>query len=286
LEGRTLKEAARQLGLAPGTVASRLSRGRSLLAKRMAHKGLTLPAGALTVALSQNAASAVAPARLVISTMRAVRLFAAGQAVKAGAISAPVAALTEGVIKAMFLTKLKSATVVMAVITVLGLGGSLLAYRARVEKEPNADRSSLLALFLPADARKGSQSKEDESLKNTLLALEKQVFEAMVKQDLDAYRKCYADEFVGFSMQHRYTLADHLRGLRSVWIGSDYKISDVEVIRLSDKAAILSYKGEWEVYGNDGNLLVNRNRRVSEGYVQRGGGWVIAFAQDMEVVKE
>src|SRR5258707_1350234 len=111
IQGRTLKEAARQLGLPQGTVASRLSRGRSLLAKRMAHKGLTLPAGALAVALSQNAASAGAPAWLVISTMRAVRLFAAGQAVKAGALSAPVAALTEGVIKAMFLTKLKSATV-------------------------------------------------------------------------------------------------------------------------------------------------------------------------------
>src|SRR5262249_27008310 len=163
---------------------------------------------------------------------------------------------------------------------------SRLAYRARAQEDPNADRSGLPGLFLPADARKGPPSKEDESLKNTLLALEKQVFEACVKQDLDAYRKCYADEFVGFSMQHRYTLADHLRGLRSVRFGADYKISDVELIRLGDKAAILSYKGEWTVYDNDGNLLVNRNRRVSEGYVQRGGGWVIAFAQDMEIGKE
>ncbi|HLJ92216.1 MAG TPA: sigma-70 family RNA polymerase sigma factor [Gemmataceae bacterium] len=286
LEGKSLKEAARQLGLPQGTVASRLSRGRSLLAKRMAHKGVTLPAGALAVALSQNAALADAPARLVISTMRAVRLFAAGQAVKAGALTAPVAALTEGVIKAMFLTKLLRATVVLAVVAVLGLGASRLTYRAWAEEDPNADRSILLGLFLPAEARKGSLSKEDEALKNTLLALEKQVFEACVKQDLDAYRKCYADEFVGFSMHHRYTMADHLRGLRSVRFGTDYKISDVELIRLSDQAAILSYMGEWKVYDNDGNLLVNRNRRVSEGYVHRGGGWVIAFAQDMEIGKE
>jgi hypothetical protein len=223
---------------------------------------------------------------MVISTMRAVRLFAAGQAVKHGALSAHVAALAEGVIKAMFLTKLKSVTVVLAVVAVLGLGGSRLAYRAWAEEDPNADRSNLLGLSLLAHARKGSLSKEDESLKNALLDLEKQVFEACVKQDLDAYQKCYADEFVGFSMQHRYILADHLLGLRSVRFGTDYKISDVELIRLSDKAAILSYKGEWEVYDNEGNLIVKRNRRVSEGYVQRGGGWVIAFAQDAEIGKE
>jgi hypothetical protein len=108
----------------------------------------------------------------------------------------------------------------------------------------------------------------------------------MVKQDLDTYRKSYADEFVGFSMENRYTLADHLRGLQSGRIGTDYKITDVELIRLSDKAAILSYKGEWKVYTNDGKLVVNRNRRVSEGYVQRGGGWVIAFAQDMAIGEE
>jgi hypothetical protein len=205
--------------------------------------------------------------------------------VKVGALSAPVAALAEGVIKAMFLTKLKSATVVLAVVAVLGLGASRVAYRAGAEEGPNAARSILVG-FSQADAGKQSSSKEDEALKNTLLALEKQNFEACVKQDLDAYRKCYTEDLVAFSMDNRYTLEDCLRGVRATRIGADYKISDVELIRLSDKAAILSYKGEWKVYNNDGKLLVNRNRRVSEGYVQRGGGWVIAFAQNMAIGKE
>ena len=39
LEGKTRKEVTRQLGLAEGIVASRLARGRSILAKRLARRG-------------------------------------------------------------------------------------------------------------------------------------------------------------------------------------------------------------------------------------------------------
>src|SRR5262245_35360990 len=62
LEGKPLKEAARQLGWPHGTVASRLARGRTMLAKRLARHGLTLSAGALAAALSQGAAPAGVPA--------------------------------------------------------------------------------------------------------------------------------------------------------------------------------------------------------------------------------
>jgi RNA polymerase sigma factor (sigma-70 family) len=44
LEGKTRREAARQLGWAEGTVASRLARGRGILAERLARRGF---AGAL-----------------------------------------------------------------------------------------------------------------------------------------------------------------------------------------------------------------------------------------------
>src|SRR5205807_9958537 len=41
LEGRTIKEAARQLGCPSGTIGTRLARGRNLLARRLARHGLT-----------------------------------------------------------------------------------------------------------------------------------------------------------------------------------------------------------------------------------------------------
>src|SRR5262245_2392731 len=54
LEERTRVEVARQLGLPEGTVASRLSRGRLLLAKRLKRYGL--PSGAVAVLASEASA--------------------------------------------------------------------------------------------------------------------------------------------------------------------------------------------------------------------------------------
>src|SRR5215831_15632506 len=54
LEGKTRKEAARQLGCPDGTVAGQLARARAMLAKRLARRGIGLSGGALAAVLSQN----------------------------------------------------------------------------------------------------------------------------------------------------------------------------------------------------------------------------------------
>src|SRR5260370_10968137 len=48
LEGKAIKEAAQQLGWPQGTLAGRLARGRKLLAKRVANRGVVLSAGSLS----------------------------------------------------------------------------------------------------------------------------------------------------------------------------------------------------------------------------------------------
>jgi hypothetical protein len=136
LEGKTIKEAARQLGWPQGTLAGRLARARALLAKRMTRHGLAVSGGALATVLSQNASSAGVPAAVVTETVRAATLLAAGQAGAGAVISANVAALMEGVMKTMLLTKLKLMTLVLAAAALVG--GAGLFYRSQAA-EPAAD---------------------------------------------------------------------------------------------------------------------------------------------------
>jgi RNA polymerase sigma factor (sigma-70 family) len=126
LEGKTRKQTARLLGWAEGTVASRLSRGRTLLAQRLRRRGLGLSAAALGGALANEVVAGV-PVPLVNSTVKAAALFAAGSAAT-GVISAPVVILTEGVLKTMLLSKLKFAVTMVVVLGATGVG--LVSYQA------------------------------------------------------------------------------------------------------------------------------------------------------------
>jgi hypothetical protein len=80
------------------------------------------------------------PAALASSTIKAAIAFAAGKAA-AGLVSASVAALTDGVIHAMFLTKLKFATAALLAVALLGTGTGLFVRQALAGKPAIADRA-------------------------------------------------------------------------------------------------------------------------------------------------
>jgi hypothetical protein len=73
------------------------------------------------------------PAALVNTTARAALAASAGEAAAAGLVSGKVAALTEGVLRTMFLAKVKSAAVWFLAICVLG-GASVVTHRALADK--------------------------------------------------------------------------------------------------------------------------------------------------------
>jgi hypothetical protein len=112
VHGLTRKEAARRLGLPEGTLSGLLSRGRTMLATRLARHGWTLSAGTFGVALAQPVVVGVPPPALLASTIRLNRQVAANPAALGG-VTPAVARLTRGVLRTMLLSKLKCVSTVL-----------------------------------------------------------------------------------------------------------------------------------------------------------------------------
>src|SRR5262249_42202157 len=122
LEGKTQEEAARQACCPLGTVRSRLARGRELLRKQLARRGVTLSTGALATFLAASAAPTALPAAVLRDIVRASLQTAPGQAA-AGIVSPRVAALAEGVTNAVGMTKAKSVVALLVTVAVLAGAG-------------------------------------------------------------------------------------------------------------------------------------------------------------------
>ena len=134
LEGKTRDTAARELGLSVATLGRRLERGRHLLGSRLARHGLSLPSALLATLLPSATAPAAVPNGLTAATLQTAQRVAAGEPVVAAA-SAQVATLSEGVVRAMFMTRLKM-SVVLLLVALLASSAGLLAYQAAAAVQP------------------------------------------------------------------------------------------------------------------------------------------------------
>ncbi len=132
LEGRSRKDVARQLAIPEGTLSSRLATARKKLAVRLARHGFVVSAASLGLLLTEKAATASLSPFLLSATTKAAMLIAAGPAVAAGVVSATVSTLTEGVLKAMFIAKIKTATLVLCGVAAFGVGTGGVYYQTQV----------------------------------------------------------------------------------------------------------------------------------------------------------
>jgi RNA polymerase sigma-70 factor (ECF subfamily) len=166
LEGLTHEEAARRLGCPRETVTTRLTRARERLRSQMVRRGVTLSAAALATPLARDALGAAVPAALAAGTTRAVVLAATGRWAAAG-ISAQVTALTEGVLRAMWMTKLKVVTVVLLGVVLAAWGAGALAPHPLAAEQPReATQVTAPADPAPVEPADGQKAAKGPSVKD------------------------------------------------------------------------------------------------------------------------
>ncbi len=211
MKGLTKEEAARHLGWPSGTVSGRLARARDLLRSRLRRRGITLSSGALAVVLATNAAQAVAPTSLVVSTVEAALVGAAGKATSAGLISAQAAALTEGVLQAMLMTKLKIAAVLLLSVGVIATGAGVITHQVLAANGATDQASAQLK----APAPEPKAASPEDALKKARVEGKYEMLLAQIKVEGDS--KTYG-EFRDLGLKTRKEYAGHKNLPRGHWV--------------------------------------------------------------------
>ncbi|MSU78007.1 MAG: RNA polymerase sigma factor [Gemmataceae bacterium] len=122
LECRPRREVAAMLDVPEGTVASRLSRGRDLLAKRLRRYALTVSPGLLAMLLARHAEEVVVPPHLI-------------QAATVGVTGTQAKVLADTVTRGFWLAKMKLAVAVALIVAILCVGVATLVPIAFAERE-------------------------------------------------------------------------------------------------------------------------------------------------------
>lgn len=149
LEGHTQEEAARLLGVTPGSLKGHLERGRKRLHARLTRRGIALPAALALIAVSRGVAVSAVVQRSAV------------RAALGGAASSAAAALAESVLKGMTASKFAS---VAALVMMMALATSAVALMSRTPAAtppannppaaPAAPEDNVLGLPKPRDARR------------------------------------------------------------------------------------------------------------------------------------
>jgi len=140
LEGKTRAQAALQLGWSQRTMMRRIDKGHELLRSRLMRRGVSIGTAALTTGLFAQSSSAAIPARLVDTTLNAAKIISEGGSV-ALVVSTKVATLTQGVLNAMFLSKLKiTSALVVATLAFTGIGFQSFRVDATGQEEVRKDK--------------------------------------------------------------------------------------------------------------------------------------------------
>lgn len=270
LDGKTIAQAARELVCPTGTIKSRLAEARGRLAERLTRRGITLSGAGLFAVLASNAALAVAPTPLVNSTVRAALYYAAGSSADTGLVAPQAAALAEGVLRAMFMTKLKA---LAALVLLVGIATAGFFCRS----------SAAPAALQPAGLQKGPgdekpQPEEARQRRETKVAKNKDVSAVALAPDGKTLAVGLKDGAVQLldvaTGKERFKQTRHLESVQSLAFSSDGKLLATDsasgnvILFETDTGKLHSYFKSSELisslaFSPDGKLLATGTRQKS-----------------------
>ncbi len=166
----------------------------------------------------------------------------------------------------MLIAKLKTATLVFFMLVFAG-GAGIMASHAQEDKK---------------DRPTAKQAREpDDKLKETLLKLDKQMWDASTTGDTKTMEKLMAQNYLSiWAIDDRTDKAAALETAKR-YRYSDRTMRDLEVRRVSKDAAVLTYVSSYKVSVDNEETRQLPERRVSTVWGKQGGRWVVVFAQAM-----
>jgi RNA polymerase sigma factor (sigma-70 family) len=146
LEGRSLEETAALLRLKASTLTTRLNRGREMLRKRLARRGITISAAALAGMSMTNVTTAAMPLFFAETTAKAANLYGLGETTAGGLVSARTLALTKGALDMFTIAKIRIAVSVMvATVLILSTGSFLMWQPGESQTQAQGQKKEITA---------------------------------------------------------------------------------------------------------------------------------------------
>ena len=116
----------------------------------------------------------------------------------------------------------------------------------------------------------------------TIETLERQVWDALTRGDVDADRDLLAADFVGLYPTGFADRADHVAPLAGGPTVDSYQLSENRLLTVAEDAVLFCYRADYRRTTDSGPGPVEA-MYVSSLWCRRGGRWLNVFSQDTPV---
>ena len=164
--------------------------------------------------------------------------------------------------------------VCVLLIAMLALAATSLGQSAPTS-QPNSGR-----IKPPTATSSGGSSAAANSLEETLIAREKEVWERIKKKDGAGFATYLAEDQIYVKDKGVHTKAETVKGISEA-DAADLTLDDWKVLMIDKDAAVVTYKATPKAMACGPEPVAQRNSTV---WVKRGGKWLAVFHQDTNVV--